>query len=646
MSIAEALVKCPQLRLVHVPTYSIEASSTTSDEEIVALPQYRDEIPEFRSDGTRLPPNSPDPSSCKACLEPYRQASASIFKLIRTWCTELATDAATTQDSHILMEKGGLDEVFLDITEEVERQLIDQFDQKYTMLKEELADLADDQLHEEARLNLALYDLSWIDKELDYKGLGERAVQESSNINVNDDADLETKIKMTLGKLRIWKGAQIARDLRARLHRELNFIASIGVASNKMLSKLVSAIFKPDQQTRIDPQDISTFMHRVPFDKIRMMGGKMGRSVLKTQQENDEESLFSDDEGGEESNLTTINSNTPNNSTTTASDLWPLSVAQLADRVNDTTTAQWIHQLIRGIDTSPVTPRSLTKSFMAAKAFRPSVREWHELHDWIVILVTELWGRITEEKETSKRWPASITVNFRVIQNGQFKKNSNPWNNVGSATKSCEFPFASSVPEQATRAHFLTAVFKLLSSNDQPVLPMSRLALSVSNFKTIDPDGRIKATRLDQFFPKSEASSTTLPQSLSSKFASSSENNKTTKNIQSENKKPKRSSVFEMICATAKPVENIDCVIHEIHEINNQKQTQQQQKLKENGIEQRKENTQPSLLKFFSKKRSSTTVSKSFVCIDCSFSCDAEEEKTIQEHMDHHLAIKLSKTID
>ena len=129
MTVSEALIKCPQLRLVHVPTYSITTSTSTtnnknqsesetwSSEEIVAIPQYRDEMPAFRADGTRLPPNPPDPSSNKACLEPYRQASMAIFGLIRDWCSKLCEG--------VIFEKGGLDEAFIDITEQVEQELIE-----------------------------------------------------------------------------------------------------------------------------------------------------------------------------------------------------------------------------------------------------------------------------------------------------------------------------------------------------------------------------------------------------------------------------------------------------------------------------------------------------------------------------------------
>ena len=198
-----------------------------------------------------------------------------------------------------------MDEAFLDITEEVEQQLIDEFAQKYTMIRDELVDVESAELVESEELdaldNLALYDTSWIDSGLDYTDLGEGVIvevemeMEMESSSVYPD-DIVERMRMSLGKLRIWKGAQIAKDLRAHLRTELNFIASIGIASNKMLAKLLSALYKPDKQTRIDPSAISLFMQRVPFEKIRMMGGKMGRSVLlsRATEEQDHQSDDSD----------------------------------------------------------------------------------------------------------------------------------------------------------------------------------------------------------------------------------------------------------------------------------------------------------------------------------------------------------------
>jgi nucleotidyltransferase/DNA polymerase involved in DNA repair len=632
-------LKCPQLRLIHVPTYSVGSISSSGEgtEEIVALPKYSDEIPAYRADGTRLPPNPPDPASNKACLEPYRHASMDIFRLIRHWCSKFGDG--------ILLEKGGLDEAFVDITEEVEQQLIDEFAQKYTMLRDELTDIENEELEGEALENLALYDTSWIHNELDFTGLGENAIPPEELANQDSAADIVEKMRMTLGKLRIWKGAQIAKDLRACLRIDLNFIASIGIASNKMLAKLVSALYKPDKQTRIEPAAISTFMQRVPFEKIRMMGGKMGKSVIKPDdEEQNEEDSGIDDQDEYVAAETTTSSEVKK---VMASDLWSLSLSELSDRVGDRQTAVWIHQLIRGHDSSPVTPRSLTKSFMSAKSFRPYIRDWPELHDWVVVLVGELWSRISEEKESSGRWPSTITIHFKSFSKTSANNRNSNWSNTGAISKSCEFPFSSSIPSQATRSHFLSSVFKLLNNQstalDTGIFPMSRLSVSVSNFKGLEADGKVRATRVDQFFKKKteETDLKELPAGLGRFFTEAV--NKPESQLIKQNASASvvaKKSVFEMILAAAKPSSSDPSDSSPIA------QTSKQQQLSASTNKRPKTSkSNPDILKYFTKTDSLSTAANNYNCPEknCKFICKRSDAKEIQEHSDFHVALKLSR---
>lgn len=629
-SVAEALLKCPQLRLVHVPTYSV--AGIEGGEEIVAIPRYQDEMPAYRSDGTRLPPNPPDPASNKACLEPYRQASMEIFRVIRDWCRD---------GEGILLEKGGLDEAFLDVTETVEQELIEEFDQKYTMLRDELENSEVENGDEEEDNLLELFDTTWIDG-LDYTGLGGEAIQLTESKNEGNSA---SKVMKKLGKLRIWKGAQLAASLRSRLRTELNFIASIGIAPNKMLAKLVSALYKPDRQTRIDPESVGEFMRKVPFEKIRMMGGKMGKSVLSKGRdelggdEEDEDNSDSETEIDQDLDLDREHVKVLQ-TTTYASDLLPLTLDQLTDRVGDRSTALWIHQLIRGHDPTPVTPRSLTKSFMSAKSFRPAVKEWPELHDWVVVLVGELWSRITEEKENSARWPSNITIHFKAFTGGKasFKPSAATWSNTGAVTKSCEFPFSSVNPSQATRSDFLSAVFKLLTAA-APLFPMSRLAVSVTNFKSLEADGKVKATRVDQFFSKQPHEQVeNIPMSLERFFKTKEKERDKEKESTSSTStakstataKSKHPSVLDMLKANA----SVNKHVTDTHVSSTSNQITKSARKKSTANDK-------GILKFFSK---TTADPNSFTCTEsnCSFKCPRDSAKEIQEHIDHHFALKLA----
>lgn len=667
----EAIALCPQLRLVHVPTYNLNSISTSSNdlEELIAIPQYNDQIPSFKSDGTRILQPPPDPGSNKACLEPYRQASILIFRILRDWCSTLAPGT--------LLEKGGLDEAFLDITDEVEEQLIDEFASKYTMIRDELNDIENEELEVEALTNLALYNTEWIDN-LDYTALGERVdVEFNVTEDQNREIDLVDKMRKSLGKLRIWKGCQLARTLRSRLHMEINYIASIGIASNKMLSKLVSAIFKPDKQTRIEPDQISEFMKQVPFEKIRMMGGKVGQRVLKARgsggndDEDNEEEEDDMDEGGyddtnnnisildESSTRTSAQNNV--NVANSAADLWPLSVTDLTNRLGDRVTAQWIYNLIRGVDPSPVTPRSQIKSFMSAKAFRPAVKDWSGLHDWCIVLVGELWSRMQEEKEQTSRWPATMTVYWRAYIPGTTRMR---WSNVGAISKSCEFPFASSMPLQATPKSFLEVIFKIFKGEKDPsrsrtatinttnvtsmsrhstsdpisLFPMSYLAVSVSNFKSLESDGKARPTRVDQFFIKSTEIKE-LPPSMEHLFKKTEPANALiakTADVQQNAPIKRNKNVLEMLQQRqAKTSEGEDASLVGNGEI--LKQVPKPKRPKSGGI-----------LDFFPKQTQTTIVPQIesvFHCKKCSFSCNLDEYRSIQEHDDYHMAVELSKQL-
>uniref|UniRef100_A0A8C5LXC0 DNA polymerase iota n=1 Tax=Leptobrachium leishanense TaxID=445787 RepID=A0A8C5LXC0_9ANUR len=54
--------------------------------------------------------------------------------------------------------------------------------------------------------------------------------------------------------LRLAAGSQVAADIRAEVHARLGLTGCAGVASNKLLAKLVSGTFKPNQQTVLLPE--------------------------------------------------------------------------------------------------------------------------------------------------------------------------------------------------------------------------------------------------------------------------------------------------------------------------------------------------------------------------------------------------------
>jgi hypothetical protein len=554
-----------------------------------------------------------------------------IFRLLRAW--------QPVQGATVVLEKGGLDEAFLDVTDAVEELLIDAFAEKYTMLAEELAEAEDaHRARSESTPNipngesaasdaepgsvLSLFDLSWIE-ELSWAGRGQPVPIEHTE-TAPRDTELQLpieRVRNALSRLRLWRGAALAAELRAQLKTELGYIASIGIAPNKMLAKLASAMHKPDQQTWIEPANITAFMRQVPFEKIRLMGGKLGRSVLHSSDAHSdaEAELDMEDPDREETGAADLGMRS-----VCASELWSLSIEELALRLDgDRSTAAWVHSLIRGIDLSPVTARSATKSFMSAKSFKPWLRGWDELHDWCVVLVGEIWSRVVEERWAAARWPATMTA---LWSRGKPNRTAGDRLRHGSVRATCDFPPYMGI---STPPIILESLVRLLkhgtvkdhegpsSRTGRPektnastapgsmsLFPMPRLAISVSGFESEGPNGSAgtRATRVDHFFKKvNEGQTAILP--------------------------PSKASIFSgtVPVLTAKKTKVAKAIPGK---------TQKTGKA-----------PSPGLLSFFKPETQPPPPDPAvFICAKCrKYRCSASDQRAIQEHVDYHLALDLAR---
>lgn len=74
--------------------------------------------------------------------------------------------------------------------------------------------------------------------------------------------------------LRLVIGSQIAQEFREAIYARLGLTGCAGVASNKLLSKLVSGTFKPNQQTVLLPESCPDLIRGL--DHIQKLPGKCG----------------------------------------------------------------------------------------------------------------------------------------------------------------------------------------------------------------------------------------------------------------------------------------------------------------------------------------------------------------------------------
>ena len=464
-SYRDSIVKCPEMRFVHVPTYSIRSPGV--------LTVYSD----TGKDDTR----SPDRTTNKASLQPYREASTKVLSIIRKVLNSYKTG--------FVMERASIDEVFLDISDIVDAQMTVKYGIKVVHGKLEV---------DREQFQLKEWNLNW-------EECGNPAVSatipscESEKVDDGDDKDQDSaspssSLPDRITELRIYLGSIIALHLRREIYYHLNYSVSAGIATNKTLAKLASAKYKPDQQTYVLPSMIKSWMTQVPLRKIRFLGGKLGKALLNSladQHEDikDQEQQLSEAEDKDEA-LDQESDHHPqlaDEKSTKASELWVLSLEDLKEKLGNADSARWAYNVVRGIDSTPVAPRVQTKSFMSAKELCPPVKELTILSDWCLLLLTELTCRLTEEYQTNYRWPQSLTIYFKSPHEK-------------SKSRTLDLPFGPDLlPKRCETMNELILNVLVAENKQPPVFPCSRLAISATRFKQLAEFNGKRSLTMDTF---------------------------------------------------------------------------------------------------------------------------------------------------
>lgn len=303
-TIRDAVAKCPDIKHSHVPTYE------------VGNPDY-----EYH-------PN-PNKGTHKVSLDPYRRASKKIFDIFGSF-------------PGVLVEKGGVDEAYLDVTEAAEAFAADFVAQNGRHITQD--DVA--------------YTKVCPNRDEDLKQFLQ--CQDSGGVHVETFAPAPTPEYHRL----LQAGCAVVMSIRDKVRSELGYDCSAGVSHNKMLSKCISALFKPNQQTLLYPEGTLGFLFDFKFSKLRMFGGKLGQSI--------EQGLHG----------------------TTCGDLWRYDVDAINSVVGDKETAAFVYRRVRGDDVDTLAPRSISKSLLAQKVFSPATDDIAVLRMWFVVLAQELVERL------------------------------------------------------------------------------------------------------------------------------------------------------------------------------------------------------------------------------------------------------------
>lgn len=75
--------------------------------------------------------------------------------------------------------------------------------------------------------------------------------------------------------IRLLIGSQIAAEMRETMYNQLGLTGCAGIASNKLLAKLVSGVFKPNQQTVLLPESCQDLI--LGLSHVKEIPGKTNR---------------------------------------------------------------------------------------------------------------------------------------------------------------------------------------------------------------------------------------------------------------------------------------------------------------------------------------------------------------------------------
>ncbi|KAG1905570.1 uncharacterized protein F5891DRAFT_1126263 [Suillus fuscotomentosus] len=329
--IKDAKKKCPNLLAVHVATYK----------EGEKEPSYWKDV---------------DTRTHKVSLDLYRRESNKIITMFK--------EALPTGE----VEKASIDEAFIDFTRPVREKLLE----RYPYLAQVPADAPngmDSPLPPPSPIK-------WDNLGTVLLPEGTDGAGEQSNIDVDGGA--------TWHDVALSIAAELMRKIREDIHSKLGYTTSAGIARNKFLAKLCASYKKPNSQTILRNQAIPSYLHPLPFQKIRFLGGKLGDALAK------------------EYDVSTVG------------DLFFLyMVDEIQSKFGE--NALWIYELLRGIDRTEVKEKSaLFKSMLASKNLPKPITQPLDGHQWIRVLAAELALRLNDARESMPTlWPKTIVLHVR-----------------------------------------------------------------------------------------------------------------------------------------------------------------------------------------------------------------------------------------
>lgn len=419
MLVDEVSRLCPEVVLAHVATFK------------------KGEINWRYSRPADPPPNAADH---KVSLDPYRRESRKIFKVFKANCEQV--------------EKGGIDEAFMDLGPKVWNRIGELFPEvvEFASNKEnrdEFLPLPDNTLL--SWVGVVGVDPSEMRQEPDEADdvQGESCAQTSSVPGTFDWDD--TVLMIASG---------IVRDIRTRVYDAVQYTCSAGIGRNRYVAKLASAKNKPNNQTVVPSGLVNEFLATCELGDVWGMGGKLGEEIAVK--------LELPDKGSMKYIRDTF------------------SYQQLEARLGSEELANRVFRLVRGTYASEISTRTNIKSMLSVKQFPLKLTSLRDLEDWMRVFAADIAGRLLDLDN-------DYSSTFRPQTIGVCARQANPM--VVAHSKQARvvgLMLAKTVPDLAEQ--LFQQALKLLNQlkGEKKVFPCSGLSMTVSNigdirsFQTVD----------------------------------------------------------------------------------------------------------------------------------------------------------------
>lgn len=288
----------------------------------------------------------------------------------------------------------------------------------------------------------------------DYCYLNDNGDTKGGKIGMND-YKLGGIRNVTFQEMCLIMGTVIIYRVRKRLEKETSYTCSSGIFMNKIYSKMVCSLNKPNGQSVLLQRWFESYIKDTHILKLRLLGGKLGKSLIERYPE-----------------MKCIK------------DLQKLTLNQLICDFGER-IGLYLFNSSRGIDHDPVgnNDRETNHSLQSSKIFSVPLSSLDQIENWLKIFSCELFHRNQSNYKNLRRKPTKITVKLRA-KNGPVK------------ARTCDFLYNSDLPSKSNIFESAKNVIRH-KFNPRALFPCKLLGISLCGYiKSANQKSKISKTAI------------------------------------------------------------------------------------------------------------------------------------------------------